>query len=37
MPPSFLARCAFCKIDNRVFPTALIARVAGDILQGKSS
>lgn len=28
MPPSWMARCAFCESTVRVFPTALIAREA---------
>lgn len=33
-PPSFVATCAFCRCDNVVFPTALIARAAGDVIAG---
>lgn len=31
MPPSFVAKCGFCRTDNVCFPTALIARVANGV------
>lgn len=32
MPPSYVARCAFCKLDSVCFPSALIARAAARAL-----
>ena len=34
MPPSFRARCAFCRCETTCFPRALVARVAGDAIDG---
>ena len=31
MPPSWLARCGFCHLDNQVFPMALISKAVASM------